>query len=125
MVDIVTDIEGLIRPEAGLATQAALARGGELERADAVQVVRFSRLQVTAEVDDAAACVQFQVVDGALRWYCTCDSGRNGVFCAHCVATAQAVGRRTAHSPGSRTDRNASPAVSSATASVSTVRIAS
>ncbi|WP_271222573.1 hypothetical protein [Streptosporangium carneum] len=102
MVDIIADIEGLTRPEAGLATRAALARGGELERAGAVQLVRFSPILVVAEVDDGAACVRFQVVEGDVRWQCSCDSGRNGAFCAHCVATAWTVGRTTAQ-PMSRT----------------------
>ncbi|MEV8634674.1 hypothetical protein AB0395_23760 [Streptosporangium sp. NPDC051023] len=162
------DIAQLIGLEAKLASQTALARGGELEEAGAVQLVRFSPLLITAEVDDAATCVRFQLVDGDLRWYCTCDEGRNGAFCAHCVATARSVGRRmgqsavggAARSPGngatrspdgdgavrspegdgalrssgggdaaqpsgSRTERNDSPGVSSATASASTARIAS
>ncbi|WP_433250204.1 hypothetical protein ACQPYK_03760 [Streptosporangium sp. CA-135522] len=110
-------IAELIGPEVDRATPAALVRGGELERSGAVQLVRFSPSLVTAEVDDGAARVEFRAVDGAMRWYCTCAEGRDGVFCAHCVATAQSVRRRT--------ERKASPGASSATASASTVRIAS
>ena len=135
------DVAELIGLQAGFAPRAALARGGELEREGAVQLVRFGPLVVIAEVDDAAACVHFQLVDGALRWCCTCDPGRDGAFCAHCVATAWSIGRRTARpvgregvrpaavgtdqSAGSRTERKASPGVSSVTASTSTARIAS
>ncbi|GAA3127858.1 hypothetical protein GCM10010466_18320 [Planomonospora alba] len=96
----------------------ALARGGELEQAGAVQLVRFGPLCVTAEVDDGAACVEFRRdAEDALRWFCTCAEGRRGVFCAHCAATAQSVRRKT--------DRKAFSGVPSATASESTVRIAS
>jgi uncharacterized Zn finger protein len=110
-------IADLIEAEAERADQAALARGGELARAGAVQLVRFGPPQVTAEVDDGAACVEFRIVDETLRWHCSCPEGRKGAFCAHCVATAQSVRIRT--------DRKDSPAVPSATASVRTVRIAS
>ncbi|MFD0883671.1 hypothetical protein ACFQ08_03745 [Streptosporangium algeriense] len=85
------DIAKLIGFEAKLASQEALARGGDLERAGAVQLVRFCPTLITAEVDDAAACVRFQLVDGDLRWHCTCDPGRKGAFCPHCVATANSV----------------------------------
>lgn len=88
----IADLIGMEKDRAG---QAALARGGELERSGAVQLVRFSPPLVIAEVDDAAACVEFRIVDGALYWYCTCLDGRNGIFCAHCVATAQSVRTRT------------------------------
>ncbi|GAA4180998.1 hypothetical protein GCM10022252_04700 [Streptosporangium oxazolinicum] len=110
-------IADLIGIEAERAGQAALARGGELAGAGAVQLVRFGPPQVIAEVDDGAACVEFRIVDEALRWHCSCPEGRNGVFCAHCVATAQSVRMRT--------DRKDSPPVPSATASVRTVRMAS
>ncbi|WP_449061798.1 SWIM zinc finger family protein [Planomonospora algeriensis] len=99
------------------AAQAVLARGDELERSGAVQLVRFGPLRVTAEVDDSAACVDFQVADGVLRWSCTCREGREGAFCAHCAATAQSVRRKT--------ERKAFSGVSSVTASESAVRIAS
>ncbi|MFF0575082.1 hypothetical protein ACFY19_31165 [Streptosporangium saharense] len=87
------DIARLIGFEAKIASQEALARGGDLERADAVQLVRFCPTLITAEVDDDAACVRFQIVDEDLRWHCTCEPGRNGDFCAHCVATAKSVAR--------------------------------
>lgn len=109
-------IAELIGLEADRAAEAALAHGGELERSGAVQLVRFSPSLITAEVDDGAAYVEFRVVDGVLRWYCTCAEGRGGAVCAHCVATAQSVRRRT--------DRKASPGASSPTASASTARIA-
>ncbi|MDP9863432.1 MULTISPECIES: hypothetical protein [Streptosporangium] len=112
------EIAELIGAEADRAGQAALARGGELEKSGAVQLVRFSPSVVAAEVDDGAARVEFRLADGVLHWWCTCAEGRdNGAMCAHCVATAQSV--------RSRTDRKASPGASSATASASTVRIAS
>ncbi|MER6825421.1 hypothetical protein ABT352_05480 [Streptosporangium sp. NPDC000563] len=110
-------IADLIETEAERADLAALARGGELARAGAVQLVRFGPPRVTAEVDDGAACVDFRLVDEALRWHCSCPEGRQGAFCAHCVATAQSVRIRT--------DKKDSPVVPSATASERTVRIAS
>ncbi|MEU4830689.1 hypothetical protein [Streptosporangium sp. NPDC023615] len=110
-------IADLIGAEAERAGQAALARGGELARAGAVQLVRFGPALVTAEVDDGAACVEFRLVEEALRRYCSCPEGREGVFCAHCVATAQSVRMRT--------ERKDSPGASSATASARTVRTAS
>lgn len=110
-------IADLIGTESARAGQEARTRGDALARSAAVQLVRFSPSLVTSEVDDGAACVEFRVVDGALRWHCSCPEGRTGLFCAHCVATAQSV--RT------RTDRKDSPGASSATASVRTVRIAS
>ncbi|MGC5009336.1 SWIM zinc finger family protein [Streptosporangium sp. DT93] len=110
-------IADLIGAEAERAGRAALARGGELAGAGAVQLVRFNPTLVTAEVDDDAACVEFRIVDETLRRYCSCPEGRDGVFCAHCVATAQSVRMRT--------DRKDSPGASSATASESTVRTAS
>ncbi|MFF3442191.1 hypothetical protein [Streptosporangium sp. NPDC002721] len=110
-------IADLIEAEAERADRAALARGGELAGAGAVQLVRFSPPRVTAEVDDGAACVEFRLVEGALVWHCSCPAGRDGAFCAHCVATAQSVRIRT--------DRKDSPAAPSATASERTVRIAS
>ncbi|WP_436758545.1 hypothetical protein [Streptosporangium sp. V21-05] len=110
-------IADLIGTEAERADQAALARGGELARAGAVQLVRFSPPRVTAEVDDGAACVEFRIVDETLLWHCSCPEGRNGAFCAHCVATAQSVRIRT--------DRKDAPEAPSATASVRTVRMAS
>jgi uncharacterized Zn finger protein len=64
------------------------ARGRELAGAGAVQLVRFAPLDVRAEVDDDAAHVQLSVVNGELRWRCTCAEGRAGAFCPHCVATA-------------------------------------
>ncbi|MCG5220647.1 hypothetical protein [Streptosporangium sp. KLBMP 9127] len=73
---------------------AVRARGGELEAAGAVQLVRFAPQVVTAEVDDCAAHVEFTIVDDSLRCYCTCAAGRTGDFCAHCVATALATTRR-------------------------------
>ncbi|WP_326634929.1 SWIM zinc finger family protein [Streptosporangium sp. NBC_01755] len=106
-------IAKLVEAEAERAEQPVRAQSGTL----AVQLVRFSPQLVTAEVDEGAARVEFRIVDGALSWYCSCPEGRSGVFCAHCVATAQSV--RT------RTDRKDSPGVSSATASVRTVRMAS
>ena len=87
-------IADLIGAEADRASQAALAHGNELKRSGAVQLVRFSPPLVTAEVDEGAACVEFRLVEGALRWYCTCFEGRSGAFCAHCVATAQLVRAR-------------------------------
>ncbi len=110
-------IADLIGTEAERADQAALVRGGELAGAGAVQLVRFGPPRVTAEVDDGAACVEFRLVDGILHWHCSCPEGRNGVFCAHCVATAQSVRIRT--------DRKDPPVAPSATASERTVRIAS
>lgn len=110
-------IADLIEAEAERADQAALDRGGELARAGAVQLVRFGPPRVTAEVDDGAACVEFRVADETLVWHCSCPEGRNGAFCAHCVATAQSVRIRT--------DRKDSPEAPSATASVRTVRMAS
>jgi|GEM_PF-6615895 len=110
-------IADLIEAEAERADQAALVRGGELARAGAVQLVRFGPSRVTAEVDDGAACVEFRIVDETLCWHCGCPEGREGAFCAHCVATAQSVRIRT--------DRKDSPPVPSATASERTVRIAS
>ncbi|MER5419703.1 hypothetical protein [Streptosporangium roseum] len=109
-------IAELIGLETDRAAEAALARGGELERSGAVQLVRFSPSLVTAEVDDGAAYVEFRVVDGVLCWYCTCAEGRSGALCAHCVATAQSVRRRTGG--------KASPGGSSTAASASTARIA-
>ncbi|MER7207939.1 hypothetical protein [Streptosporangium sp. NPDC000239] len=85
------DIARLIGFEAKLASQEALAHGGDLESAGAVQLVRFCPTLITAEVDDDAACVRFQIVDEDLRWFCTCEPGRKGNFCAHCVATANSV----------------------------------
>ncbi|GAA2867279.1 hypothetical protein GCM10010517_26840 [Streptosporangium fragile] len=111
------EIANLVAAEARRAGQAALVRGGELERSGAVQPVRFGPSLVTAEVDDGATCVEFRLVDGVLRWYCTCPDGRGGSFCAHCVATAQSVVIRT--------ERKDSPGVPSETASASTVRMAS
>ncbi|MFC4058756.1 hypothetical protein ACFOWE_10650 [Planomonospora corallina] len=99
------------------ADRAALVRGDELEQAGAVQLVRFGPLRVTAEVDDGAACVEFLRDADDLRWSCTCAEGRRGAFCAHCAATAQSVRRKT--------ERKAFSGVPSATASESTVRIAS
>ncbi|WP_371781295.1 hypothetical protein [Streptosporangium subroseum] len=84
-------IADLIGAEADRADQVTLAHGNELEKSGAVQLVRFGPPLVTAEVADGAACVEFRIVDGALRWYCTCLEGRSGTFCAHCVATAQSV----------------------------------
>ncbi|GAA3443668.1 hypothetical protein [Planomonospora venezuelensis] len=107
----------LVESELARAAEAVLTRGGELERAGRVQLVRFGPRLMTAEVDDGAACVEFRIADGSLEWYCTCAEGRRGVFCAHCAATAQSVRRRT--------DKNASCGVPSVTASESTVRIAS
>ncbi|MBG0827404.1 hypothetical protein HS041_06460 [Planomonospora sp. ID67723] len=107
----------LVESELAHVPEAVLARGDELERSGAVQLVRFGPRLMTAEVDDGAACVEFRVTDGFLEWHCTCSDGRRGAFCAHCVATAQSVRRRT--------DKNASCGVPSVTASESTVRIAS
>lgn len=106
-------IAELVKAEAERAGQSARAQGGTL----AVQLVRFSPRLVTAEVDEGAACVEFRIVDETLDWRCSCPEGRGGAFCAHCVATAQSV--------STRTDRKDSPGVSSATASVRTVRMAS
>ncbi|MDP9847199.1 hypothetical protein [Streptosporangium lutulentum] len=88
-------IADLIGAEADRADQAALEHGDELEKSGAVQLVRFSPPLVTAEVDEGAACVEFRIVDGVLRWHCTCRDGRSGLFCAHCVATARSVRVRT------------------------------
>ena len=84
----------LAETEVAQAAQAVRARGGELEMAGAVQLVRFAPQVVTAEVDDCAARVEFTVVEGRFRWYCTCGDGRAGAFCAHCVATALATRKR-------------------------------
>jgi uncharacterized Zn finger protein len=110
-------IADLIGVEADRASPAALARGTELEKSGAVQLVRFSPTLVTAEVDDGAACVEFRIVEGALRWYCTCIEGRSGVFCAHCVATAQLV--------RARANRKGSPEVPPPAVSAGTFPIAS
>ncbi|GGS82879.1 hypothetical protein GCM10010156_46940 [Planobispora rosea] len=107
----------LVCSELGRATEAALTAGDELERSGVVQLVTFRPLLVIAEVGDASARVEFRMAGDHLEWYCTCPEGREGAFCAHCVATAQSVRRRT--------DKNASSGVSSVTASASTVRIAS
>ncbi|GIH76249.1 hypothetical protein [Planobispora longispora] len=107
----------LVDAELGRAAETALATGDELERSGAVQLVRFGPLLVIAEVGDASARVEFRVADDRLEWYCACPEGREGAFCAHCVAAAQSVRRRT--------DKKASSGVSSVTASESTVRIAS
>ncbi|GIH91008.1 hypothetical protein ACFFMN_32465 [Planobispora siamensis] len=112
-----TRVAELIEAELARTAEAVLAEGGELERAGAVQLVRFGPAFIAAEVGGGRERVELQVVDGALKWYCTCDAGRQGAFCTHCVATAQSVRRRT--------DKNASCGVPSETASDSTVRIAS
>ncbi|MFF5210333.1 hypothetical protein [Streptosporangium sp. NPDC000396] len=87
-------VADLVEQEVGRAAQEALARGDELVRSRAVQLVRFSPSLVIAEVDDGAACVELRAVDGVLRWHCTCPEGRNGGFCAHCVATARSARSR-------------------------------
>ncbi|MBB2909086.1 putative Zn finger protein [Streptosporangium becharense] len=110
-------IAGLIAEETRHAERAALVRGDALVRSGAVQPVRFGPSLVIAEVDDDAARVEFRLVDGVLHWSCTCAEGRNGVLCAHCVATAQSVMIRT--------ERKDSPDDPSATASASTTRMAS
>jgi hypothetical protein len=83
----------LVGTQVAQAAQAVRARADELEKSGAVQVVRYAPMVVTAEVDDAAAHVELTVVEGALRWYCTCAEGRNGTFCPHCTATALAACR--------------------------------
>ncbi|SDG45084.1 hypothetical protein SAMN05421505_104195 [Sinosporangium album] len=89
-----TSVPELVEVELERACEAARARGAELERAGAVQLVRYAPSVVTAEVDDHAAHVEFAVVDGVLTCFCTCRDGRAGEFCAHCVATALAACRR-------------------------------
>jgi uncharacterized Zn finger protein len=102
-------IADLIGAEADRASQEALAHGNELEKSGAVQLVRFSPPLVTAEVDEGAAHVEFRMVEGALRWYCTCLEGRSGVFCAHCVATAQLVRARAGKKGSSEVPPQAAP----------------
>ncbi|GAA4225265.1 putative Zn finger protein [Streptosporangium album] len=87
-------IAELVGPEMGRAARAAVTRGDELERSGAVQLVRFSPSLVTAEVDDGAAHVELRAVDGVMHWRCTCAEGRDGAFCAHCVATVRSLTRR-------------------------------
>ncbi|MFI0423369.1 hypothetical protein [Spongiactinospora sp. 9N601] len=78
----------LVESEVARVSQAVRARGVELEREGAVQLVRYAPLVVTAEVDDAAARVELTIVEGSLCWFCTCAEGRSGAFCGHCAATA-------------------------------------
>ncbi|MEU7003427.1 hypothetical protein [Nonomuraea sp. NPDC046570] len=86
-----------------LIADAVVERGEALEAS--VQLVRFAPLVMTAEVDDAAAHVELSVIDGTLRWFCTCAEGRAGAFCAHCVATTLARRRLLVQSACRRTDR--------------------
>jgi uncharacterized Zn finger protein len=88
-------VAALIEAELSQTTESVRSRGAELERAGAVQLVRFAPFLITAEVDDAAAHVEFTIVEGCLQWFCTCPAGRTGVFCHHCVATTLATRRHT------------------------------
>ncbi|GLW08815.1 hypothetical protein Misp01_39450 [Microtetraspora sp. NBRC 13810] len=94
-----TSVAELIESQVVRTVEAVRLRGTELEKAGAVQLVRFAPLVVTAEVDDAAAHVELTVVEGSLRWFCTCREGRAGAFCVHCVATALATRRRAPARP--------------------------
>ncbi|MDF5754995.1 hypothetical protein [Spongiactinospora sp. TRM90649] len=88
-------VADLVEAEIARAAQTVRAGAAELEQGGAVQLVRYAPLVVSAEVDDDAAHVELTVVEGSLRWFCTCAVGRGGAFCVHCGATAIAACRRS------------------------------
>ena len=85
-----------------LTADTLVERGEALEAS--VQLIRFAPQIITAEVDDDSAHVELSVLDGALRWFCTCPEGRLGIFCVHCVATTLARRRLLVQSSCRRTD---------------------
>ncbi|GAA5082058.1 putative Zn finger protein [Thermocatellispora tengchongensis] len=92
-------IAGLLEAEIARAPDAVRARGAELNRSGAVQVVRFGPSAVTAEVDGPAHRVEFTLVNGTLHWFCTCPEGRAGAFCHHCVAAAHSTPKKREMAP--------------------------
>jgi uncharacterized Zn finger protein len=85
---------------AHLATPSNLRLGRDILDQGGVELTRLESLRVSAKVGGVAAADQRRTVElfsgpAGLEWSCTC-TGREDLFCKHCVAVALAARQKAA-----------------------------
>jgi uncharacterized Zn finger protein len=84
-----------------LAEPSDYDRGRALVDLAAVELDALTPSRVLATVRDLEPQqVELRATPRGLEWWCSCESGRTGVFCLHVVATAFATWRRATSPQG-------------------------